>query len=672
MVESETFVSRRKNTEHRPRRKLFTARGLDLSGEGPLQQPNKQIEEPAKQLPSPSQDHPTKQSTQLQKAQPQVPTPVESASKDDWSEATEHDYSNGDLSSYGDGALSSKASWEEEDLFKEMGYVMKSLFYPLQTPYSHSMKGTNANRNDVSVPGMKLLEKLAPTERSLEKTLSQLNCSGIRPLEQQLRTTINDDAHQLPFHPKTHAHYMQPDPNGYSFAYQPELQEPNEEAWWRLEEPPLTVYVGEQPCLSEELIPVDDLPVPGNTFDLTRFHPKPLAARPNYATTGKALLSMDSEDSETGPTKPKETHSNPLSPRDQNQGFAKNPRVSVAPETTPKRFMERNHFDEESDCPSLDKIQSSAKSPKVPVVPPVTPRKQIEQRMQDDGFPSFDEAGPSFDENEADQGEIPMRSPTFKKVASPVVKPKTFFAEKAEVPTMRSPAVKKAASPTTREFFAEDDGDIPMLPAVKKVASPMVQPATHLMDIPTEITSTDSNQTESSSASIASDEAIAQEYLRIRKNQGVPYTPDFHDSPNTHVVANVSSEYSMDAKHDENRRPWSGVSQASKSIRAFGSEEASMKDAVSTAATTSTASTGKIGNAPSVFLSVASTRDINRRSLDLKVKTSMPLSPKMEEFYSPKTGATPTHQYAMGERRASQFAFDESFDESEFFEPIGA
>lgn len=61
--------------------------------------------------------------------------------------------------------------------------------------------------------------------------------------------------------------------------------------------PPSQIYVGDLPCLSEELIPVDDMPPVGSDINLTKLHPKPLVYRPDNVLN-KAIFSVDSDDSD--------------------------------------------------------------------------------------------------------------------------------------------------------------------------------------------------------------------------------------------------------------------------------------------------------------------------------------------------------------------------------------
>jgi hypothetical protein len=66
-----------------------------------------------------------------------------------------------------------------------------------------------------------------------------------------------------------------------------------------LDAPPSHIFIGEQPCFSEDLIPVDDLPAPESSINLTKYHPKPLIRRPDHAFD-KPMFSNDSDDSDQG------------------------------------------------------------------------------------------------------------------------------------------------------------------------------------------------------------------------------------------------------------------------------------------------------------------------------------------------------------------------------------
>lgn len=380
------------------------------------------------------------------------------------------------------------------------------------------------------------------------------------------------------------------------------MQYPMDPPQMSIEAPPSQIYIGEQPCFSEDLIPVDDLPPPCN---LTKYHPKPLTLRPNFAF-GKPMLSIDSDESEHETQLSEE---NEPGPSDQRQE-----KLSAQASFDHNTGPNGSH---EATGPSFDNQEPETK------------------------LPSFDDDGPSFDKHENNKtygsfapaaseastsGKITMDSgfgiETNSSAAVSVASDEAISSEKPKAISHTGPRIAHPVKPATAPT-APDTG--------KRLET---------LGCPTYTNTT-----------------------AIRSRQLLPM-------PSASLYSQTDDDESSMALQDENNSPPESPPQRVDHRKGFleknrGNQPSMIRMALGTV----DLPPHSLGATHSSSLVAASTTEFRRRPFDLRVGTNFPLSPTgNEEFFSPRT-TTPKKRNSSRGGEARRFGFEnDSFDEAEFFD----
>jgi hypothetical protein len=315
MVESETFVSRRRHQMGRRPRKLFTARGLvKEDGVGQEQQTS-----------LPSARVPVKNTVRQPFPQKNNNSPhMVIIAKDDKrsSDAPEQGHGTANVidsaphtdvsnsGSTGNDGASSRFSDDSLENVLQMG-CMDGLFFSGAVDKSRNrVLAFEPHRHKDEPHGLPMpqlqnfMARQSPTtfDVSHKAHSSHPNGFACQMLPYQtFRDQISEDkifrGNLLMYQPGNPVRQfdmsMRNELVSSHFAQHPFDSQPLD-----LSAPPSHIFIGEQPCFSEDLIPVDDMSPAESSINLTKYHPKPLVHRPDHAFD-KPMFSVDSEDDDS-------------------------------------------------------------------------------------------------------------------------------------------------------------------------------------------------------------------------------------------------------------------------------------------------------------------------------------------------------------------------------------
>lgn len=351
-----------------------------------------------------------------------------------------------------------------------------------------------------------------------------------------------------------------------------------------LESPPSHIFIGEQPCLSEDLIPVDDVPPPGVQCNLTKYHPKPLTLRQNYAF-GKPMLSVDSDESD-----PASEVSGKRSRPERNEWTGQSP-LDEANMGTP-------HFDERS-YPSFDETEpfSVSRGTNETKSESIIRCLNVEVEDRSDFATSYDEKNTAFTRSSVTGGSHAGSAATDQAITSELPKRTSISFQAIE---SRGEAECEKQAPTQHA-----------------TVNPLL-----------------SGKKSGSMASSMDDDNVSSTFIQDENNS----------PPHMSLDAKVTS-YGMAKSHDQ-----SSLAHCQKSFT-MGSHARGLQ---------------------SPPYQVPSITESRRKPLDLMVAANLPYSPSAyvdEEFFSPKANSPKNRNTAMT-TDARRFRFEDSFDESEFFDTM--
>jgi hypothetical protein len=310
MVESQTFVSRRRQTVGRRPRKLFTARGL-VKGEVDEQKTFVPPEELSVTNTNPQESpEDVAKYTHPSFVAKEDPRPSEISHVEKVTRTDEYG-ANPDSSSRDNSGTEASSSHIYENHLEHALQMscMDSLLFSRATDKSRNriLAFEPGNRHDERNGLPNIFERLSPTQFDMSHILPGRDMVHSKPTGftcqmpyQNLRDQISEDnivhGNMLMYQPgnprRQFAMTMRREPVSSHFSPQT-LHLSHVE----LDVPPSQIYIGEQPCFSDDLIPVDDLPPPASNINLTKYHPKPLIRRPAYAFD-RPMFSNDSGDSD--------------------------------------------------------------------------------------------------------------------------------------------------------------------------------------------------------------------------------------------------------------------------------------------------------------------------------------------------------------------------------------
>ena len=312
MVESQTFVSRRRHTVGRRPRKLFTAKGLVKEGEGDEQKPCvPPVELGIAYTNSQESPEDVTKCTQASFLAKQAPRPIEISKEGKGTRTDEYDSSHSSRTE-----KSSSHRFENQLEHALQMSCMDGLLFSGAVDKSRNriLAFEEANhkytRNGIPMPQLQdLSDRLSPTPFDMSHIFPGRDMAHSKPTGftcqmpyQNFRDQISEDntvrGNVMTYGPGDPRRQfdMRMQRELASSHYPPQVfHHPHLE----LDAPPSHIFIGEQPCFSEDLIPVDDLPPPASNINLTKYHPKPLIRRPDHAFD-KPMFSNDSDDSDQG------------------------------------------------------------------------------------------------------------------------------------------------------------------------------------------------------------------------------------------------------------------------------------------------------------------------------------------------------------------------------------
>lgn len=621
MVESETFVSRRKKTtERRAPRKLFTARGLvesDLhvvplrpmndEGEDHIPDEKPRASTKKKQISFVCED--TAQLDRLLR----VSSSDKSGSEEDFSNDSSQNNSLEDVLQMGcmDGLFFSgmiDKSRTAISKFEQQGKKNLKTFISLPVPninlMSQGKDDSNVNRSiDSSFPGR------------LDCQLPYQNITDQVTDTQHLSRTIGPflNGYDRP---------NQKSANYWTFNHNQQFLERGmiRDGEWNLpsfnrrlvdapvpsiESPPSQIFIGEQPCFSDELIPVDDLPPPTVTCNLTKYHPKPLTLRQNYAF-GKPMLSIDSDESD--------------------------PTSDLPTQQVTLENDERSHH--------LDSI---------------TAKKTEMFAFDDSSYPSLDEADPSFDQPGSDNS----------RNVSDLATTSSFLPEnkKSDIDAVVSTELDENIL-TVTERSVTTGGSSLAVSAATDQAITSEEPKKATVTTSVEEVTRGELSSNAGFSNLPANEPL--------KSQGRTNTTQMKISPSVSTGSSSDDDgvMSNSVPQDENITPiYTGIC-AVKNNRGFcekNYDHPQFAQRLKSYPVGSPIDYSTNSQSPS---HVSSSADTRRKPFELMVGTNMPQSPNTnadDEFFSPK-GPSPNKRNSSKAGDMRRFRFEDSFDESEFYD----
>jgi len=366
------------------------------------------------------------------------------------------------------------------------------------------------------------------------------------------------------------------------------------------EAPVSQIFIGEEPCFSDDLVPVDDLPPPGVECNLTKYHPKPSTGRLHYAF-GRPMLSMDSEESDVS--------EKGITHKDPNQSARRQPSLMKTECKSPvfqnqKDFKNENHWS------------------------------------------SFDEAGPSFDNQEI------KKTGTAQNINSPnairssaASHDMTLLPEFANTSTSNS----SASSAATDEAISDEK-------ALKQKAH---APSSEVFP------------EEKRGTSPGLHEPPNLEPLIHEANENAA-PPNIGESGSTMNAISEEDENSFDPVQDENDSPvrtFSLLGLKHSGVESRMSDPCRPSSPRRTLASMGSSSFRSSSPHPPSHGSSAKA-EVRRKPFDLMVGTNFPMSPNTalddEEFFSPRA-TTPKKRNSSRGGHGHRFVFHDSFDEAEEF-----
>lgn len=365
-----------------------------------------------------------------------------------------------------------------------------------------------------------------------------------------------------------------------------------------IEAPPSQIYIGLEPQFSEDLIPVDDLPPPGIKCNLTKYHPRPLSGRLNFAF-GKPMLSIDSEESDAS---------------------------------------EQGHFrtnDQDFRHPQLTQQDQKGQAH-------VTKGMLGTSKLDDTCIicPSFDDAGPSFDNNETTTATIVNKDANHTG-RNEVVAIETFDAH--QLPR---------ASCNSADSVATDNAISNEKPAKKKVHA----------------STNDPSHAQGTSCALQSENPTALEQL-VRFSSATTESVQQRESNSAHSATSGDDVDSCSTVQDENNTPARTPSTCcpKQIITTDKMSENCLPLTPRNALALVPSPTYRL-NSPHLISNART--EIKRKSIGLMIGTNSPASPRAhddDEFFSPKA-TTPMQRNNLRGGQVHRFAFDDSFDDAEFFD----
>ncbi len=628
MVESETFVSRRKKpAERRAPRKLFTAKGLvdvDTHKADASLQPTS-VEEENDQPKSIFSTHRSSFLVEDSAEQDKllhmtscddiadvrfIPNSVKALCEEDSSRESFPDNSLEDVLQMGcmDGLFFSSVIDKSRTAMMRLeqeGNNNNKTFASMLSPklnsvsqgkerfiyYRDVVESSFPGRLDCQLPYQNITDQVA--EAHLQSNIKGPLSEYVGPSEERDLSWIYKSNHPFPGKEKM---------LGTKWSLPPFQRRQVDFPTASVESPPSQIFIGEQPCFSDELIPVDDIPQPSTACNLTKYHPKPLALRPNYAFE-KPMLSIDSDDSDA---------TNDMSPEKRSSEKSESPKPSRSDQKKNQIF----EFEERS-CPSFDEADPSIDvldNRKMRTKSDLdTPCLHLEEKKTSDPD-SYSKASGSHNgtTNTTDRSIITGGSSMDVSVA-------TDQAITSEKPKKANE--DKVPDETFAEGLAADsDGK----------AAPVIESLGYQAGA----TSTYGRATKSISTTSSFDEECA-----------------------------VSSSMPQ----DENNSP---LCTFSRGIRNFPEKKHEKLSSAHTVKTSKECSPSQLCVGPYIQSQVSSGAEIRRKPFELMVGTNLPNSPKQngdDEFFSPK-GTPPTKRNSSKAGDIRRFKFEDSFDESEFFD----